>query len=85
MADDLTITDNQCTMSKERQGIALSATCEISALCDLLRDAANSDNGDLAIRGLSARIKDLASIANVALGDELDSTTELNQRLNGLH
>lgn len=72
------------TISRERQLVALEATWETEKLCQVLREAVqtNADSGEhFVVRALSARIQELACVIMSALGDEMAPTEGLRYRL----
>ncbi|RIX47587.1 MAG: hypothetical protein D3M94_07925 [Rhodocyclales bacterium GT-UBC] len=82
-ADDLKESETDCTISKRRQLVALEASWEIEQMCKLLRTCVqpNDSNEHYAVRGLTARIQELNSIFMSALGDAMETTSELAHRL----
>ena len=76
---DLTKTDDAVTIGAKRHAIIAEATIEIGFLCELLRKHKEPDFAT--VRGLSARIEDLARIACSGLDDEREQTTDLARDL----
>ena len=71
--------ENRITLSKNRQLVALEAAHEIQALCQTLRGAVtpNENQEHLVVRGLTARVNDLACALMSALSDEVETTAEI--------
>lgn len=82
-AAELKESETEVALSVERRLVALECTWEIEVLCKQLRIVVtpNEDQEHLVVRGISARIEDLARIVMSALGDELETTTDLAARL----
>ena len=87
MAENDSISNEQVKktlmIDDERGFIALSASGEIEGLSDLLQNQLKAA-GDIEIvmfRGIAKRIKDLNSIIMSSISDSVESTDELQARL----
>lgn len=70
--------------SEERIRVALEASWKMESIADALIEASQGlDASDLAIRGLSIRVKGLANVAMSALGDDAEPIAEIRKRLTG--
>ena len=80
---DFTESENELTISKNRQMLALEATWEIEQLCKMLRTCVqpNERMEEFVVRGLSARIDGLSKIIMGALCDASETTSDLAFRL----
>ena len=61
---DIEFGESTVTMSKERWQLAIESSWEIESLANALREVVkpNDDNSHLVIRGITARLKELATI-----------------------
>lgn len=67
--------ETQVIISTERHGIVIEAAMEIGSLCELLRR--HEGVTPFAIRGVSARIEDLAMMIAEGLDEEKAHTADL--------
>jgi len=82
-APDLVETAEAFSIGKARQRLALDATCELIALCDLLREASRkgSDEEMLVVRGISTRMSDLLDAVCSCIGDTGDPSDSIAERV----
>jgi len=76
---DLSKAADTITIGAERHAIIVDAAAEIGCLCELLRQHEKADW--LAVRGVSARISDLAVMIAGGLEDEAHQTADLARDL----
>ncbi len=76
---DLSKTEDLITIGAERHAIIVDAAVEISSLCELLRKYKEADY--TAVRGVLARIDDLARIVGTGLDDSVQQTADLARDL----
>ena len=76
---DLNKAEDIITIGTERHAIIVDAAGEISSLCELLRKHKEADY--TAVRGVLARIDDLARIVGTGLDDSVQQTADLARDL----
>lgn len=83
IASDLIETDECFAVGHRRMDLVIDAIGEMGALCEFLRKAIPSELYPEypIVRGLSARIEDLADAVVAALTDAGDDITEIAQRV----
>ncbi|MCK0507367.1 hypothetical protein [Aromatoleum anaerobium] len=78
-APDLVEVGDTIVIGTARHGLALEAAWEIEELCNALCSTVGPSAGParLVVRGLSARIRDLACAVMSALGDDIEETAKI--------
>lgn len=80
---DLVEDGNTVTISTPRRLIALESTWEIQKLCTVIAKLVplGDDQNFFAVRGIAARMYELAEVGMSALSDECELTSDLARRL----
>ena len=81
---ELIVSDESVTLNKKRAEVLLEAAFEIEKLAEVLRESVplSDSNVFYAVRGMTGRINELASVIMSSIDDKAETTPELWARLN---
>ena len=81
---ELIVSEESVTLNKKRAEVLLDAAFEIEKLAEVLRESVPlcDNNVFYAVRGITGRINDLASIIMSSIDDKVEKTPDLWARLN---